>query len=193
MIHTLANHSSASFALEFPRQKSGKGKSRQPYPDLLPSNPLWVQPWTWTVVLDGAVRYLTEASTMHRLSQHAEDAPPCLTQGWCSQHPLLRHSFEQRRKAEQQILQCLLPVLHNTIPRWEVLYITYFFNLHCLASIQHQPTTERKLGWNKAQTQCCSDSIALLQPDPGNLLPTNESTETSLQNRDETSHQASSK
>lgn len=152
MIHTLANHSLASFALEFPRQKSGKGKSCQPDPDLLPSNPLWVQPWTWTVVLDGAVRHLAEASAMDRLSQHTEDATPCLAQGWCSQCPLLQPQLWTVKKSRAANTPGPSTLLHNMIPGWEVLYITYFFvTLHCLPSIQHQPTTERKLGWDTAQ------------------------------------------
>lgn len=174
MIHTLANHSWASFALEFPREKSGKGKSCQSNPDLLPSNPLWVQPWTWTVVPDGADRHLAEASTMDKpfLSTKKMFIAPGLAQGWCSQHPWLKLQLWTVRRAEQQILQCFLPALCKMIPCWEVPYITFFFfNLHCLPSVQHQPITERKLSWNRAQTWCCSDSIALLQPDPGNLPP----------------------
>lgn len=125
---------------------------------------LAVQPWTWTAVHERAVRCLAEASTTDRLflSHRKHSLLPC-TGLMLTNTRSYSHCFEQWRRAGQQILQCLLLVLCNTIPGWKVLYIIYtFFNLHCLSLMQHQPTSERKLGWNKAQTWGCSDSITLL-------------------------------
>lgn len=147
MIHTLANHSLASFTLEFPRKKSGKGKLCQSDPDLLPSKPSWVQPWTWTAVLDGAMRHLAGPRTMDRLFLCTQKTPAHGSHRADARNTLgYSHSFE-RCRVEQQIFQFLLPGLQDMIPGWEVVYITqFFFKLHCLPSAYRREETGLKQG-----------------------------------------------
>ena len=106
-------------------------------------------------VLAKAMKQLAESSTKNRpVSQHAEAVLSCAfpsSYRRADAHNTLwyNHCFEQAwRKAEYPILQCLVPVLPNTIPVWEVLcvHLPFLLDRHCLLSVQHQPTIKMKRG-----------------------------------------------